>query len=330
MPDSADTSAKHLVGSLLESTHNSFSIGSFGAIAEFQRTPDERAELEVESSYSLLTDRGALRLELRDKTQPVAYENLSKDRDLWRNGIVFCLPREIGRSGQRAVLTELGPDWSAVRNKDRGAVLFDLGLNSANIDFCIRTEDEILLKTLRSAEGRSILDPNNPVMGQIIAASPHRIAISKLGRIEVYQRIPSERTPSGPHTHVLPELLRTGRTHPANVPVPAGYLPCLNCYPANPLYDSMGDKIPFDLEKFQDFMVILERWGLSDYLNEKKRAIDAIRQSLSPEEYERPQTRLGSTALRVTLRQLRCQIKDSSLLDKWQQAFDSKKDNKPD
>ena len=61
----------------------------------------------------------------------------------------------------------------------------------------------------------------------ILAANPHRVFISRLGRIEVYQPIPppSGKSPEGPHTHVLPRLLKSGRTHPATEPVPEGWFP---------------------------------------------------------------------------------------------------------
>ncbi len=47
-----------------------------------------------------------------------------------------------------------------------------------------------------------------PAMAMILAANPHRVFLSRLGRIEVYQPIPppSGKSPQGPHTHVLPQL----------------------------------------------------------------------------------------------------------------------------
>jgi hypothetical protein len=283
-----EQSVESLLSHQLQNPLSSFSIGSFGAIAEFQRNPSEQADIDVEDSYSVVTARGAIKIELHEKVQAVAYENLSKHPERWRNGIVFCLTQETGKSRRRKVLTELGPDWSAIRLKDQNAVLFDVGLNSTNVDFCFRTADEKLLDILRRAEGRSVLDPENPVMGEIIAASPHRVAISQLGRIEVYQRIPTDQTLEGPHTHVLPKLLRTGRTHSANVPVPPGYLPCLSCYPANPLCDSIGNEVPFDSDKFQNFISILDQWRLPEYLKEKRRVFDAIGQAVSPADYQNP------------------------------------------
>jgi hypothetical protein len=48
----------------------------------------------------------------------------------------------------------------------------------------------------------------------------HRVFLSRVGRAEVYQAIPlpDAKRPDGPHTHVLPKLLRAGRTHSANDP----------------------------------------------------------------------------------------------------------------
>ena len=64
-------------------------------------------------------------------------------------------------------------------------------------------------------------------MGMILAANPHRVFISRLGRIEVYQPIPppSGKSPEGPHTHVLPKLLKSGRTHPATDRFPRAGFP---------------------------------------------------------------------------------------------------------
>ena len=80
-------------------------------------------------------------------------------------------------------------------------------------------------------------------MGIILHANPHRVFISRLGRIEVYQPIPppSGKSPEGPHTHVLPRLLKSGRTHPATEPVPEGWIPCAHLYPPHPARDGLGE-----------------------------------------------------------------------------------------
>ena len=79
-------------------------------------------------------------------------------------------------------------------------------------------------------------------MGIILATNPHRVFLSRLGRVEVFQPIPPPdgKSPDGPHTHVLPGLLRHRRTHPATEPIPDGLVPCAHVYPPHPAKDGMG------------------------------------------------------------------------------------------
>ena len=74
----------------------------------------------------------------------------------------------------------------------------------------MRIGDPDLAARLREHTGRAVFEHGNPAMGMILAANPPRVFISRLGRIEVYQPIPppSGKSPEGPHTHVLPKLLR--------------------------------------------------------------------------------------------------------------------------
>ena len=224
------------------------------------------------------------------------------------------------------MLTELGPDHQAIRPADRDAILFDTGLDTRNVDFCIRTSDPDLLSHLRQFTGRSILDPESGAMAIIIAADPHRIAVSRLGRIEVFQGIGRDKTPEGPHTHVLPKFLKSRRTHSANTPVPSGYLPCLSLYPANPLMDALGRKTPFDTKKFDVFEDLLNTWGSQAYLVEKSRARSAMEDGMDPERYRRPQTRLGRTALRVAVRQARQTRPHDPIVTPWCAQFDRTRD----
>ena len=317
MPDIREELRRHL-----RDATSSFSIGSFGAIAEFHRDAEEPLSLDDSETLTIATSRGALRIDLVEGVRPLAYETLSRRTACWQQGVVFCLPQAEGQSRRRSVLTELGPDAGAVRSQDRAAILFDMGLGARNVDFCIRTSDQALLGALREACGRSVFEPGNGVMGAIIAASPHRIALSRLGRAEVYQAIGREKTPEGPHTHVLPKFLKTGRTHSANIPVPRGWLPCLSLHPASPLFDGLGRRIPFDPARHERFQALLEGWALPAYRDEKARLRKAIGAGHRPDGYRAPKTRLGRTALRVALRQMSRTEGDSTALDAWQEAFD--------
>ena len=123
---------------------------------------------------------------------------------------------------RRKVFSELGPDDAPLRQHDRGAVLFDLGLDVLQADLCIRVTDHVVAAELRACTGRPVFDPDNPAMRIILGSSPHRVFISRAGRVEVYQPIPPAggRSPDGPHTHVLPKLLQHKRTHAATEAVP--------------------------------------------------------------------------------------------------------------
>jgi uncharacterized protein DUF6925 len=158
--------------------------------------------------------------------------------DCGRHGIAVCLPEGEARTGGRVRVTALGRDAGALRASDRGAFLFDLGLGLANCDFCVRTADAALAAALAAAEGTALLE-NAPLVDALKRASPHRIAISRAGRIEVFQDIAPEGgdSPEGPHTHLLPHLLREGRTHAAGAPIPGGWVPCLVLYPLKSVHE---------------------------------------------------------------------------------------------
>jgi hypothetical protein len=318
-----DTKIHRVLREQLDDPDSSFSIGSFGAIAEFHRDADEPLILDDPEQLTIATDRGALRIELIESITPVAYETLSRRSGCWQHGVVFCCPKSLAQSHCRSLITELGLDHDAIRTMDRDAILFDMGLSARNVDFCIRTGDPELLTLLRQDAGRSVLEPESRVMDAIVESSPHRIAISRLGRAEVYQAIDKVKTPQGPHTHVLPKFLKCGRTHPANIPVPRGTLPCLSLYPANPLFDGLGRDKPFDTSSLVSFQSLLKLWGVPEYCAEKTRAMDALRSGLYADAYDCPRTRLGRIALRVTLRQLHQADADNPTLDGWSNRFDS-------
>ncbi len=166
---------------------------------------------------------------------------------------------------KRTVLTCLGPDHASVRPLHRGGMLFDMGLGQIQVDFCIRTEDETLIAMLLCHEGQSLFAPENPAMAAILRAHPHRIALTRLGRVDIYQKIGGPDTggtsPQGPHTHVLPKLLASGRSHSANVPIPEGLIPCAGYQPPSPISDAMGAEIAFDAARFAAFETLLRAWG---------------------------------------------------------------------
>jgi len=300
----------------------SFSIGAFGAIAEFFRRDDEPRRVDLEESLTVSTNRGAIRVCLHEDVLPVAYETLSSRKKFWLHGFSLCLPSVAGNSNGRIGVTELGRDVDAIRPADRGDLLFDLGLGVANLDFCIRTNDVDLIKVMRRAVGTPLLGEDNGTMVKIVEANPHRVALSRLGRVEVYQAIGHERTPEGPHTHVLPKLLRSGRTHDAKIPIPGGYIPCLSVYPASPLFDKLGEPRAYDRASHLAFDALLKRWGAQDYVAQKDEISQFIRDEIDPASFKLPKNRLRRSAVRIALRQLACDDLFGPRVSRWSERFD--------
>jgi hypothetical protein len=210
-----------------------FSLGIFGVIAEFMRHSAEAAEVrERPDSLSMLTARGGLRFQDHPHAVLVDYRMPSRHAERRIPARAVCLPTTwAGRAG-RDVLTEVGSDADALREGDRDAVLFDLGIGLGSVEACIRTSAPDLLAILRAGEGRPVFDVPG-LMPALVAHGPHRVFISALSRIEVFSPIPPPdgQSPDGPHTHVLPRLLAHQRTHAANVPIPEGWVPCFSIHP---------------------------------------------------------------------------------------------------
>jgi hypothetical protein len=315
----ADPELREFVVAHLRSAESSWNIGAFGAIAEFHRDSSEPAEI---SELGVVTARGAIAVRLQQRCRAFAYELLSARRDLWLHGVALCLPEPEARMSGRTRITDLGPDREALRRDDRGAILFDLGLGLANCDFCVRTADPEVREALRAA-GDAPLLANGPLLEILTRRSPHRVMLSRLGRIEVFQRIGAKGgpPPTGPHTHLLPRFVRQRRTHAANVPVPKGWLPCVSLYPPNPIQDEEGRRKPLDRAELEAFRALLERFGDADHLRTKREVTAAVRGGEDPDPLAYP-TRSQRAACRIALRQLRKLDGASPPLERWLCEFD--------
>ena len=300
----------------------SFSIGSFGAIAEFHRLPADAPQVdEDQTSLESITAEGAIRIQHDQPLQAVAYEIPGKQRHLWRQGVAFCLPEAQASLSQRQTITELGADSQAIQAQHRHHRLFDLGVGAKNIDFCIRTDDAGLLEALRRHIGQSFFDIDSQVREQVLDLSPHRVVVSKAGRIEVYQPIGREKTPEGSHTHLLPKLLATGRTHSANVPLPEGCMPVLQMYPDSALKEDAEGHASFDHKAFEHFQNLLNQWGRKAYVDEKQRVTEWILAGKNPETYRMASDRYVRTAVRVVIRQMHYLYPQLDNLQRWNQFF---------
>jgi len=318
----APDAASDLLDREIANPDTQWSLGTFGAIAEFSRYRDEAVVLSRSSeAVSAVTARGGIALRLHAGCRPFASE--STTRTGWNQRIALCLPELDCAMNRRAVLTELGADRDALRPQDRGSVLFDLGLGAWQADFCVRLDDSEAMARLREHTGRAVFEPGNPAMGLILEANPHRVFVSRLGRIEVYQPIPpaSGKSPDGPHTHVLPRLLKSGRTHPATEPVPAGWIPCAHLYPPHPARDGLGQPRPFDAVSHDSFQRLIERFGSPEILTTKRRIMDAVNAGQPPSAMAA--SRHDRTSIRVALRQMTAARNASSVLPDWLASYDS-------
>lgn len=315
-------SVARLVAEQIGSASTSWSIGVYGALAEFHR--NEADACGGDGASRVVTAHGAMRIEPPAAARAVAYEMLAALPDSWHHGVALCLPRGECAMHCRRVITEIGPDLEAIRPEDRGSLLFDLGLDAPGCDFHVRTDDAYQIARLRTGIGSSLFDARHNLLHEIPLMSPHRVFVSRLGRIEVYQRIaaPGGETPDGPHTHVLPKLLRCNRTHSANIPIPAGWVPCATLYPANPVRDDRGLPKPFDAAQYRAFQSLLETFGAPESLQVKRNVWKAVRSGAAPDALGSLPARRHRIACRTALRQLLHSDGASPLLAAWRAAFD--------
>jgi hypothetical protein len=315
-PDLVGTLEEHLAG-----TSSSWSIGVPGAIAEFHRRASDVCRFQ--GSACVVTPLGAIRLERLDGVRAHAYEILSARPERWHHGIVLgARADQCMMSGRRAI-TEAGPDHRAIRSEDRDGVLFDLALRSPHCDFYVRVFDREHIERLREAVGTTLLDPCCTLYDDIVRMSPHRVFVSRLARIEIYQRIgkPGAPTPDGPHTHLLPKLFRPGRSHWSTLGLPQDFEPCLTLYPANPVFDREGRPKPFDAAEHGAFQSLLAMYGDRTHVAVKDLVWRAARAGAAPTALSVPAERRARIACRVALRQL-LHSDDRLPLSQWCSAFE--------
>jgi hypothetical protein len=220
---------------LLQTAHDpatTFAIGVQGAVAEFMRAAGDRAIVKSDADRLLVRSKlGALRLDLGPWVRVFSFgpEGGLPDE------VVLAVDRSRLTTQAACTFSELGPDRDAVRKRERCAVLFDLGLDRPTMRFCVRTDDPELVLALRGCVGQPWPEVAPALIPPLLERHPQRVVVSPLGRIEVSQPIGLRdgrpETPVGPHTHLLPELLRTGRDLAPGRDLPAGYAPVASIFP---------------------------------------------------------------------------------------------------
>lgn len=207
--------------------------GVVGAVGEFAAQPDARVVVETDDGEVRATTRGGtLRFMIDDDVRALTFDPPETPAD--RQRIVLAVKRERGRLPVTEVVADLGPDAGAVLPGDRRHMLFDLGLGRKETRFCVRCAPGAVSDALVAATDTSLFDAM-PMLGPaLLAQSPTRVVESALGRIEISTPIPPPggTSPAGPHTHLLPDHLATGRAMPAGMDLPRAYLTGAVYYPA--------------------------------------------------------------------------------------------------
>lgn len=253
----SDANARDDLSAALSDPEAAWSLGAFGAAAEFRRRPDEPCEPLGGGRFGLRTGRGGIELVLPDAFRPVAYETPVGDG--WSHALALCLPAAALDPAPRTGLGEIGPDHGALDPARRGAVLFDLGLDAAQVSVRVRTRDAETLARLRARLGATAPDFDAAILPEVAGGRADLVFAGPLGRIEVLAGGLGD--PSGPRAYAVPRILRLRRSHAATAPIPPGLVPCAHLYPPHPCRDGAGRPIPFDRARHDAFQGLLARWG---------------------------------------------------------------------
>jgi len=223
----------------LTDSHCTWSIGAYGALAEFSYDEQETKSLLTDNFGARLeTERGAISFNLSRPFKAIALTN-----DIGRlSEIVFGAFRTKYDSFPQTTIAEKNRDGCAVPEEYREKPIFDLGLGLPHASFFVRPTDQSTTELLRSHEGENFFE-HTELTQELKACSPHRVVKSPLGRIEVYQPIPKSngKTPDGPHTHLKPEALKTGELHTYGTHFPPEYRVGLSLYLGQ---SDLADKVP--------------------------------------------------------------------------------------
>jgi len=252
----APEALRALVAQGLADPEATWSLGGFGALAEFGRLTGEPVTALGRGRAGLVTARGGIALDATGAV-PVAYETAFAGG--WSHALALCLPRACCPPPLSGVVTDVGADAGAIRDKNSGDNLFDLGLDLPQGRVGLRTSAPDLLAALRANRGRHAFEAGSPVLDLVAARAVDVVVSGPLGRIEVFAG--SVGTIPGPRAYLVPRLLALGRTHAATAPIPEGLIPIATLHPAHPCRDAGRQPRPFDGARHAAFQSLLARWG---------------------------------------------------------------------
>ena len=247
-------------------TTSSWAIVRDGVVAEFSIVSGDKPTLSFENNIlKVYTERATLCIDFNEKIDAVIAESGAHGCSPWTQNIYLCIPKQDAKMSCRNTLTHLG---HYKEGQDEGE-LWDLGVGKETLDACIIAKDEETNQLLKQKEGNYIIDDSN-FFGELVKHSPTRLFKSKYAYIIVRQKIPQdgEDELDGPHTHLLPPIIHSGRHF--HVPIPDNMIPIIQTDPFGSVVDGNGDFYKwdgFEEDKFQEF---LQKFGNQEYLQLKK------------------------------------------------------------
>jgi len=202
--------------------------GMPGALAEFPC--QEGSQVSAEQSENVVLGRATdafFRLRLHERLRAFSF---AED-----GPVVLGLPKAHLDLPIASTFTELGKDRDAIDSLHVECTLFDLGLGRRCSRFCIRTGGTLVEK-LQTVTGQPWSSALKELGAAIIAENPTRVVESNLARIEVFSPIPQAdgKSPTGAHTHFLPQYLRAGHEIPPALAIPDFAAPMAIFYPGKP------------------------------------------------------------------------------------------------
>ncbi len=216
----------------LDDGRGTWTAGVVGAVAEFAAAPGQRIEADLDGQTIVARTPGArLKFKIDEYVRALTFDPNGTPKEKMR--VVLAVKKGRGSLAPADTLTPRGPDYSAIEPANRDSHLFDLGLGRKEVRFSVRVGPGRAFDVLSSAHGTAFPDSLPVIAPTLIEQSPARVIETALGRIEVLTPIPGpdEKSPRGPHTHLLPDHLATGRATPVGIDLPKVYFPGAMLYP---------------------------------------------------------------------------------------------------
>lgn len=220
------------VAETLDQRSGTWALGCYGATAEFVRHANEPCRVSVTGeTITAISEHGALQLTIGERVRALRLRTDHTSSSYRAIFLVESKPRVT--LPLATTLTPLGRDEGAIQPECRNDAWFDLGLGRQGLRFCVRVSTTDLLDTLNGASGLPLTEVLQTAGALVAKHSPARVVQSPLGRAEIYAPIPPPGglRPDGPHTHLRPGQLASGRATSPGIDLPPVYTLGATFYP---------------------------------------------------------------------------------------------------